>query len=260
MECPTPLVGYEVAIHGCPRVDQHVHTTYSDGIDTPAACVSFALERGLTEIAFADHVWRKSAWVSRYADEVKALRDRVRRLGICIGLEAKAVDLNGNVDVTPQAASEVDFVMGVVHRYQPDNGGDLARLAPRAAAELETLIVLRMLENPLVNVIGHPTRTYYRFFYPDRTRAPFPSDMIAEIAQAASARGKHIEYNTQIPLAERILDALVGQNVEFKFTLGSDAHQASAIGRIDFESISAAARRASKLATDSQISSQERDA
>lgn len=215
-----------------PHLDYHIHSLYSDGKDSIESCIRVACKRGLQEIAFTDHVWRTSNWVADYVAEIKRMRAEYPQIRILIGVEAKAIDHDGNVDVSRKIAQMVDFVMGVVHRYQPRVPYDLAALGPSQAARQETLITLKLLENPQVTVVGHPTRTYYKFFYPRYTQDPFPDDLLDEIAVRARECGKLLELNCQFPYQEQLLASYLRNGVEF--TLGSDAHRAEDVGNTSY--------------------------
>jgi len=216
-------------------MDQHIHTVFSDGAHQPKDCVLAAKKLGLYEIAITDHVWRSSDWVGKYVAQIRRLQEENPQLRIRVGLEAKTVDLEGNVDISDEAAQKVDFVMGVVHRHLPDVGTDLAKLGPVRMAETEAALMLNMLKNPIVDVIGHPMRTYYKFFYMKQTTDSFPLDLMDEVAQRASQYGKILEFNSRLPRQSDLLNVLMKNGT--RFTLGSDAHSADEVGDIDYDSI-----------------------
>jgi histidinol phosphatase-like PHP family hydrolase len=148
-----------------PLIDYHLHTRFSDGESTIDQYVQAAEERGIKEIAFTDHVWRSSEWVSDYVSKIHDARQRTNVV-LHAGVEAKIVDENGRVDLAPEDADMLDFVMGVVHRYQPNNDpprDDMLNFGPLEAAERECNLTRSLLENDLVDVVGHPSRTYYKF-------------------------------------------------------------------------------------------------
>ena len=62
--------------------DYHIHTSFSDGENSLEECVSEAFKKGLSEIAFTDHVWRSSDWIERYVEEIKALRENYPKIEI----------------------------------------------------------------------------------------------------------------------------------------------------------------------------------
>ena len=222
------------------KTDYHIHSRYSDGKDSLAACVEEASRKGLDAIAFTDHIWRTSEWVDSYVQECEQLRQLHPELDIRIGAEAKAINLKGDIDISPESAAKLDFVVGSVHRRlpeEPDNAfTDLRSLSPEAAAEAETEVIRGMVKNSCVNVIGHPMRLYYKFYFePGKTDKPFPASLLKEILSAVAHSGKFTELNVKVP----DLEAVVGQyrKEEVFFLLGSDAHDAGSIGNIPYEVI-----------------------
>lgn len=214
-------------------VDIHIHTTFSDGKNSMEEMVIAAVKMGLRGIAFTDHVWRSSDWVMAYKEERDRLQTEYPDLFILLGLEAKALDRFGSVDVSPENARLVDFVMGVVHRYLPDDRKvrDLAALPPEKALEAETEISRLVIRNPLVSLLGHPFRTFYKFQvktckaeHDDKTMRALYRQLVYECVR----HGKPIEYNLQVPHCETLLEVL--REKACPFLKGSDAHSVQELG------------------------------
>ncbi len=222
------------------KTDYHIHTVYSDGKDTMEECVRAAINKGLCAIAFTDHIWRTSDWVDAYIKESHRLKDRYPELDIYIGAEAKAVNRQGDVDISQKDAEKLDFVIGSVHRRLPDEPDDryrdLRALCPEAAAEAETETIIAMTKHPNVDVIGHPMRFYYKFFFDaGKTQMPFPETLLRKILSAVQRSGKKIELNFNVPERNAVIDLYRQSGAAF--LLGSDAHEAQVIGHIPFEEI-----------------------
>ena len=99
--------------------DYHVHTTYCDGNDTPAAMVEAALARGMTILGFSGHAHMacdESYCMSpdataAYKAEIAALRETYRgRLEILCGIEQ---DLYSDLP-----CDDYDYVIGSVHNIR----------------------------------------------------------------------------------------------------------------------------------------------
>lgn len=215
------------------EVDYHMHTEFSDGDGSVRDYAERAEELGLEEIAITDHVWRSSDWVDDYVEEVRDVSEEVN-VRMLAGLEAKVVDREGNVDVKKEDAGKVDFVMGVVHRYYPDEEepyDDSLNFSPSEAAELERDLTLRLLENPVVDVVGHPSRTYYKFHYGE-SEEDFPKEYFRDMIDKAVEVGKPLEYNARLP--RRVRDTLLGMYLDssVSFTVGSDSHTASRLDNL----------------------------
>src|ERR1035437_3146874 len=82
--------------------DYHVHTTFSDGTGSVAACIEQAISVGLTEIGIADHVSavQPSVWeipsiplakLERYVAEVREAASRYDEIAVLLGVEADYV-------------------------------------------------------------------------------------------------------------------------------------------------------------------------
>lgn len=229
--------------HGssCPPVDYQMHTPYSDGESTVAEYADRAAELGLEEIAITDHVWRSTEWVSDYLDTVRDV-NRNHEVTIHAGIEAKVINRDGDVDVSEDDAEAVDFVMGVVHRYRPEANppyDDSCSFKSSEASQQERDLTLAMLENPTVDVVGHPTRNYYKFHYDDD--APeFPDEYLKEMIEKAQAVDKPLEYNARLP--DHIRERLLAHYVEFghEFTVGSDSHRADELDNLEHGTVTVA--------------------
>jgi len=220
------------------RVDFHMHSNFSDGQSTIEEYVISAKNKGLEAIAITDHVWRSSKWVGRYVSEIKELQRKYDSIIILAGLEAKVIDLDGNVDVSEEDRDKVDFIMGVVHRFLPEERSpynDLSKLAPGEAAELETELTIKLIRNPGVDVIGHFTRTYYKFHFGNRTKEEFPEELISKVAREAAKWQKLMEYTTTLASKDKLLKAYLEEGVSF--TIGSDSHHARDIGNINYDQL-----------------------
>jgi len=226
------------------KADYHMHTHYSDGESSIEEYVAQAEALGLDEIAITDHVWRRTEWVPDYVADVREVAESTD-LTVHVGLEAKVIDYDGHVDVTATDSDRVDFVMGVVHRYQPEEASpddDLCNFDPAEAASRERGLTLALLDNDTVNVVGHPTRTYYKFFYGDKTEADYPVAALRDILAAAKDQQTPLEYNARLPprIREKLLDLYVEHGVPF--TLGSDSHQSGKLPNLDYSRIRRAIR------------------
>ncbi|MDY7082279.1 MAG: PHP domain-containing protein [Halobacteria archaeon] len=221
------------------RVDYHMHTPFSDGESSIEEYVEKALEMGLEEIAITDHVWRSSDWVDDYVEEIDEVNDRYDDIKLHSGLEAKVIDTDGSVDVSDEDAEKVDFIMGVVHRYRPESSeprDDSLNFGPERAAEEERNLTLEMLENSKVDVIGHPSRTYYKFHYDDD--APhFSEEYIKDMIEKSRKVGKPLEYNARLPryIREKLLEMYLDEGIVF--TVGSDSHAAERLENLDHDHV-----------------------
>ncbi len=98
--------------------DYHLHTTFSDGIDTPEQMTEAAIEKGLAEIGFSDHsyismpseivYWKGKESEPLYKAEIARLQEKYReKIKISCGIEQDYF--------SDHAAEGYDYIIGAVH-------------------------------------------------------------------------------------------------------------------------------------------------
>jgi len=133
------------------RGDLHAHTDWSDGRNTLPEMVAAAKAEGLEYFAITDH--SVSSTVANGLDQQRLLEQmkRVREFdaeveGITV-LAGSEVDIrrSGTLDFPDEILAQLDIVVASVHSH-----------FNLTEAEMTKRIV-RAIENPFVNIIGHPT-------------------------------------------------------------------------------------------------------
>lgn len=227
-------------------IDYHVHSDYNDDAKgTVEEYVKAALRKRLTSIAISNHVWRTSSWIDDFVDDVKRVRLRIG-FHLLVGFEAKAINLNGEIDLAAQYIKKGELILGALHRF-PTKDDYLwlgkEHLSPSKAAETIRDATLNMISRGEVNVVAHPLALYY-INYKD----VFPDGFLEEIVQAASKKRIAIEiYNSKYPLPDSIYNKLVRWCAQYSapISVGSDAHDPSEIGRLDYRRIRRAIKQVS---------------
>lgn len=97
--------------------DYHTHTVYSHGKSTVEENVLEAIDKGLKTIAITEHgpghVFYGVSWdnLMKIKSEIEELRKEHKgKIEILMGLEANIMDFKGNLDITKEQASELDFL------------------------------------------------------------------------------------------------------------------------------------------------------
>ncbi|MSO89950.1 MAG: hypothetical protein EXQ89_08320 [Rhodospirillaceae bacterium] len=211
-----------------PRVDFHMHTTWTDGHDTVVGMHQAAISHRLEAILFSEHARRTSDdWFGNFAAEVrKVSTDHCRAW---VGAECKVLDFDGGIDTCEAIIKASDLVMASVHRFPDPNGNNMQRFAdvnPEAAVEIEMRLMLAALDNPAVDILGHPFGISRSRFKKDPSEAQFRA-----VIEKAAATGVAFEINSQYHANPcdlvrwcREAGALV--------SLGSNAHRAGEVGDI----------------------------
>lgn len=138
------------------RGDLHLHTTWSDGVDSVEAMLARARERGYAYLAVTDHSQAlrmtgglDAAKLARQWEALDALDDERRDRGdeapvLLRGLEVDILK-DGSLDLDDAWLERLDIVIASVHSHF-----DLSQAQ-------QTERIVRALQHPQVNVLAHPT-------------------------------------------------------------------------------------------------------
>jgi len=228
------LKGRDILEHGIPPIDYHLHSTFSDGKAPAEEYVVEAKKQNLNQIAFTEHVWRTSSWIPHYIERLNILKKNYD-FEILAGVEAKAINLMGEIDFDFRWNSQIDLIMGVIHRLPKEDSSHFhnpAELKPKKAAEIETVTAINMIKRKKVHVLGHPTLQYYRQF---GYKKPFPIEYIEEIMSVASKYNVPLEIVGSWSKDIRLIEEAFHAGVLISF--GSGGHSPNEVGYINKELI-----------------------
>ena len=209
-------------MHNINKIDLHVHSTFSDGSNSPEEVVRYAIFNGYEQLAIVDHVRRTSDWIDKFAVEITRLKNVYQgQIILYSGIEAKVINFNGDVDARPEFFPKVDLVLGAFHRIPngPEEYLSEAEITKNKDKALEFWFIcfMKLLENKFVHIVARPTAILKRY------DIKIPHEMKNIIAKAAANHGKILEVNSkyQVPDEEFIV-ILQSNNVKLSF--GSDSH------------------------------------
>ena len=204
------------------RGDLHCHTTLSDGHNTLEEMADAARKRGYSYLAITDHSAshgfgndvQPDALLARI-QEVRALNRRIRGLKLLAGTETNILP-DGSLDYEDEVLDQLDWVIASVHTS--------FRISEKAMTER----VLKAIEHPLVDCIGHLTgRMILR-------RSPYDID-VERIAQAAAENGTMIEINgnpNRRDLSEQ--HARLAAEIGATIVINTDAHRVSTMDNMRY--------------------------
>jgi DNA polymerase (family 10) len=163
------------------RGDLHMHTTLSDGRNTLEEMVAAARELGHEYIAITDHSASHGFGDDVQPDGLRRRIEEIRALdeaGILVlpGTETNILP-DGTLDYDDDVLGELDWVVASLHT------------SFRLSEKEQTERMLRAMEHPLVDVIGHPTGRLIQ------SREPYPIDVDRVIAKAVET-GTFLEVNS----------------------------------------------------------------
>jgi len=161
----------------------HAHSTWSDGQNTIREMAEACIAHGYTYLGMSDHS-KAAAYagglnadaLKRQGEEIDQLNEEYKgRFRILKGTECDILR-DGTLDFDDEALASLDFVVASIH-----SNFNLSQ-------EEQTQRMLRAIENPYVDIIGHPTGRLLL------SRSGYPLDVDAVI-EAAAAHGTCIEIN-----------------------------------------------------------------
>ena len=199
------------------RGDLHCHTTTSDGRNTVAEMANAARERGYEYLAITDHSATHGFGndvqpdaLRRQIERVRELNEKLDDLTLLAGSEVNVLT-DGSLDYEDELLAELDWVVASVHTS--------FRMPEKEMTER----MVRAVEHPLVDVIGHPTgRMLGR-------REGYAIDL-DRVIEAAARSGTFLEINSNANRRD-LPDtyARAAANAGVKLLIDSDAHGADTL-------------------------------
>jgi DNA polymerase (family 10) len=192
------------------RGDLHTHTNLTDGLASLEEMLQTAGTFRYAYYAVTDHA--PNLAMQRMTDEkILAQRDRLRELQnqhemtLLHGTELN-IDPDGNVDWPEEFLAGFDLTVASVHSHFTQSRDEMTRR------------VIRAMENPYVNVIGHPTARLIG------KRPPIEVDFEA-VFEAAARTGTAMEVNSfpeRLDLKDEHI--LWARRYGVKFAVNTDSH------------------------------------
>jgi DNA polymerase (family 10) len=194
------------------RGDVHMHTTETDGRDTLEVMVQAAAARGLQYVAITDHSQNLAmangmdeTRTLAHAARVRALNGRYGSLTLLAGVECDILP-DGRMDLADDCLAALDLVIGSVHSAMAQSEDEM------------TARIIRAIEHPHVDIIGHPTNRLL-------LRRPASQVKIEKVIDAAAANNVALEINSnpnRLDLSDS--HARLARDRGVRLLVSSDAH------------------------------------
>ncbi|MBA4391481.1 MAG: DNA polymerase/3'-5' exonuclease PolX [Syntrophus sp. (in: bacteria)] len=198
----------------------HIHTEFSDGVDSIEKMVQTAKHMGLSYIGISDH--SKSAYYAgglkvenllRQWEIIDAFNEREKGFRIFKGIESDILP-DGSLDYDEEILKQFDFVIGSIH-----SGFSLKKDEQEAR-------IMRAMNNPYMTMLGHPTGRLLL------SRDGYDIDM-RTIIDTAAETGTIIELNAspyRLDIDWRYLKYAKERGV--MISINPDAHVAAGLAEI----------------------------
>jgi DNA polymerase (family X) len=199
------------------RGDLHMHTVLSDGRNTLEEMAQAARDHGYDYVAITEHSASHGFGNDVQPDELLRHAERIRSLDVpgLTGLAGTETNVlpDGSLDYVDDVLEELDWVIASLHT------------SFRMSEKEQTERMLRAMEHPLVDAIGHPTGRMIG------SREPYALD-IDRVIEKALETGTFLEINAN-PHRRDLNDVYARAAAEAGVTIviDSDAHGADTLRR-----------------------------
>jgi DNA polymerase (family 10) len=200
----------------------HSHSTWSDGKNTLEEMARAARELGLQYLTVTEHSQAaiyagglKEDDLKRQWEEIDRVNEAVPGLRLLKGIEVDILE-SGALDYRDSVLEQLEVVIGSVHIRHGMNEDQMTRR------------LLSAMDNPHLNIIGHPTGRLIH------EREPYPFRM-EEVLDRAAERGVVMEVNGKPARLDLKADH-VRQAVQrgVKLVVSADAHKVSDLPHLIF--------------------------
>jgi DNA polymerase (family X) len=202
------------------RGDLHTHTKASDGAATIEEMAEAAKALGYQFLAITDHSRSQviangltAERLLRHVKQIHKANERIKGITLLAGCEVDIL-ADGRLDFESEVLAELDIVVASPH------------LALKQDEKKATDRLLRAIENPYVNIIGHPTGRLIN------RRAGLPID-IHKIIEAAAKTGTALEINAGYPRLDlNDVNARAAIEAGAMLAIDTDAHSTEELGTL----------------------------
>lgn len=203
-------------------LDSHTHTLVSGhAFNTIREMAFAAYKKKLELLAITEHsVNMPGSCHEFYFQNYRILDRNAYDVPLLFGVELNILDEKGSVDMSPQLLAAMDVAIASLH----------PPCIPFMEQKETTSCIIRILENPLIQIIGHLDDDRYPVDYDEVARAAAANHKLFEINNSSLAPtsyrpGAHDNYL-------RLLEACMKHDVEI--ILNSDAHVDTLVGAHNF--------------------------
>lgn len=194
------------------RGDLHAHTTATDGRLSLEETAQAAEQRGYEYIAITDHSKHvtmvhglNAERLLQEIEEIDRLNQKLKKIVLLKGIELDILE-DGTLDLPNDVLKHLDLTICSIH-YK----FNLSR-------EKQTERIIRAMDNPYFNILGHPTGRLIN------ERRPYEVD-IERIIKAARERGCFLEINAHPDRLDlNDIYCKMAKDMGVKIAISTDAH------------------------------------
>ena len=203
-------------------MDTHTHSVASGhAYSTVDENLRWAEEKGLELVALTDHApGMKDTTGHAFFANLHVLPEKLHGVRLLRGIELNIMDFEGNVDMDEKVLSRLDLGIASLH---------VPCITPGSRKE-NTAALVKVMQNPYVDIIGHPGDPRYDVDYKEVFRQAKETGTLLEINNASLIPGGFRDGSQEN--VKEILRMSMKEGVSV--VLGSDAHFYTGIGDFSY--------------------------
>ena len=207
--------------------DAHLHTNWTDGVDTIEEMIKSGTSLNLDWILFSEHNRKNSEYsYSSFFFNIKKFSNSYPNIKLFCGAECKILDLDGNIDISSEALNFAELITGVVHRF-PNEIGNIMNSKNKIyskeekdnALSLEKELSISGIRKGKFSILGHPLGMTIRRFKLIPELNHFV-DLINECKNHNVIFELNLRYH--FPIIDKLMHELILSGVDW--TIGSNSH------------------------------------
>jgi putative hydrolase len=181
-------------------------------------------DNGLQLVGISDHASSMPGSPSLlYFQNMRVIPREIEGIKVMMGVEANIIDYNGNIDMPKDTLKMLDYSIASMHPLCIKWGSVVEN----------TRAIIKAIQNPYVNIIGHPDDSRYEVDYKEIVKAAKDYNVLLEINNS-SLNPKGFRRNARENI-EEILELCQLHNTSV--ILGSDAHVCYHVGDFNFAKV-----------------------
>ena len=199
-------------------MDTHTHSIASGhAYSTISENAKWAAEQGLSAIALTDHAPAMPHTTGHaFFANLHVVPKELYGVRLFHGIELNILDYNGTVDMDNKTLSHLDIAVASLH---------LPCIKAGSKAE-NTRALLKVMENPYVDILGHPGTPHYEVDFRELVRVAAETGTILELNNASLVPGGY-RHGSDICMEEILRYCM---EFDVPIVVGSDAHFYTGIG------------------------------
>ena len=215
---------YIIDLHTHSIAGGHAYSTFQEN-------VAAAYAKGLSVYGFSEHAPAMPGGPHPYFFEnFKVLPDEYKGMRVLKGCEANIIDLEGHFDLGDSVLARMDYVIASMHLPCVTSG----------TARENTDCLIKVMDNPAVQIIGHPDDSRYPLEYDRLVQAAGEKRVLLEVNNTSLSpksfrKGGLENVQTYLSLCKEYgVPVIIGTDSHFAPQIGDFTYADKVLTDIDF--------------------------